>query len=247
MEEKLRFWQAFARTLCEAMDTFAYVTVGHLNEGGETLSFGSWAGKVIEGTTSKASQVAYRKMGELVVAGAGRDGKLIMTPIPDLELSDHWMGGAAQDGRMVLVSKWRQEHDRMLALLTLYNALHAPLTLHHAGFRFPNRETYRIENALLGSNGMERPAADHERTYFAGPGYYRELQWFPDGPHDRARHWDVVCEEPEKLLRFVAEAYGQEFKPFGDSGPNDPIGVVWATDSDGDKLGIMARPKWWKV
>lgn len=245
MDDQLRKWHGFSVTLCESMGAFAYVAVGRVNEALETQVYGNWAGSVPVGTVSRAPHVAYGKLGELVLLGAGLDGKLIMTPT-DNDLGYGWMGAVAQNGVVVAVSKWAQQHDRLLALLTLYHAVHAPLELHHAGFRFPSLDAYQTENSLF-RGGMERPAEDHLRTYFPmRPGYYREHQFFPDGPQDRARHWDIVCPDPMDLLRFIAQAYGNE-PVLWEPGPHDPFGVAWIPDKDGDKLGVMARVAFWDV
>lgn len=247
MESKMHLCYPFAQTLCEALGEFAYVVSGQVSDGKhEVLTYGNWAGSLPEGTTSRAPHIAYGKFGELVLLGGGSDGQLVMTPVPGNEKSYGWMGGVAQNGVIVAVSKWAQEHDRLLALLTLYNAVHEELTLHHAGFRFRSRESYEAANALF-EGGMPRPAEDHERTYFNMGVYYREHQFFPGGPLDTARHWDFVCTKPEELLWFIAKAYGKE-PIFWEAGENDPIGVVWIqAESDSSKLGVMARKALWKV
>jgi len=239
----------FASQLCNAMGVFAYVVVGRTGESPQMSAYGGWAGTLPEGVLSLAPHVAYGKMGELVVIGGGLDGQLIMTPTEGNELGYGWMGAVAQNGLIIAVSKWAQEHDRLLALLTLYNQIHYPLTLHHAGFRFKDVAEYEVANALY-RNGMVRNiAGDHDRTYFPmEDGHYREHQWFPNGPHDNARHWDFVVDAPKDFLQFVAHAYGQEPVLFNDAGKNDPIGMVWVTSAkDGSKMGVMARRQWWNV
>jgi len=250
MDDRLRnsiMGHALATEFCESAGLFAFGVVSQADPGGGVISYGGWMGEVPVGVDSKAPQVAYRKTGELVMAGAGLDGQLVMTPIEGNELSDKWMGGVALNGTIVAVSKWAQEHDRLLALAVLYHAQYGGLELHHAGFRFLSEKSWQVANAGL-EGGMIRPAEDHQRMYFTtGKGYYLEHQWFPGGPHDQAMHWDVVCDDPQGLLRFVSSAYGKEPKFFEDCGSHDPIGVFWVTSGDGTKIGLMARPIWWDV
>ncbi len=239
----------FAAQLCKAMGIFAYVVVASVEADRDMVAFGGWAGIVSEGNTSRAPHVAYCKMGELVLAGAGLDGKLVMTPVESNELSLHWMGGVALNGTIVAVSKMAQEHDRLLALLTLYDREVKSLKLHHVGVRFPDEETYRV-NCAARENGMIRDVpGDHNRTYFPmEDGTYREHQWFPDGPHDVAAHWDFVTDDPDGLLNFIANAYGKGPVFFDDVGEHDPVGVVWISNKDcTEKIGVMARKVWWKV
>jgi hypothetical protein len=234
--------------LCEAIGRYAYIVAGELNEGTnhEFLTYSNWAGDYPEGTVSRAPHIAYAKFGELVLLSGGINGDLVMTPVPENKESLGFMGGAGQNGVIVAVSKWEEEHDKLLALLTLYNTVHQPLALHHAGFRFPDKQSYDLKNATL-QNGMERPAEDHERTYFNTGEYYRENQFYPGGPRDSACHWDLFCDDPKALLWFIARAYGIE-PVFWEAGKNDPIGAVWIkAKRDGSMLGVMARYDWWKV
>lgn len=247
MGNQLNGYFRFAQTLCDALGEYAYVVVGRvIGEMKAVLAEGSWAGAVPEGTTSRAPHIAYGKFGELVLLDGGRDGKLVMTPVPVNEQSYGWMGGVALDGVIVAVSKWKPEHDRLLALLTLYNAVIQELTLHHVGFRFSDRESYEAANAKY-QYGMPRPAEDHERTYVLVGAAYREHQFFPDGSRDNRRHWDFVCKDPVSLLNWVADAYSQIPVFFDDVGSRDPVGVVWVQAEDGSKLGVMARKTWWNV
>ncbi len=247
MGNQLYGYYAFAQTLCAVLGDCAYVVVGRMT--GQTnavLTYGNWAGQLPGGTVSLAPHIAYGKFGELVLLDGGRDGNLVMTPVPGNEQSYGWMGGVAQKGVIVAVSKWAPEHDRLLALLTLYHAVHQGLILHHTGFRFSERANYESKNALF-RNGMDRPAVDHERTYFRVDNVYREHQFFPYGPWDDARHWDFVCQDPDALLYYIAIAYGRVPVFFDDVGPHDPVGVVWVQAKNGSKLGVMARKKWWNV
>lgn len=250
MNHNLEQSYLFAEILCKALGEYAYVVVGFLlSPGGsnQVLTYGNWSGIVPSDVDSRAPHIAYGKFGELVLANLGQDGELIMTPTPGNEQSYGWMGGVAQNRTGVAVSKWAEEHDKLLALLTLYNAVQDRLNLHHVGFRFPNRETYEDHNLQFKfTGGISRPAENHERVYFNLGKFYREHQFYPGGPHDSARHWDFACCNPKDLLLFIAHAYGTE-PSFWEAGPNDPIGAVWIPDKKGNKLGVMARHYWWVV
>jgi len=246
-QAKLDGMWLFAQQLCKALEDPAYIVVAKVNpDTNEVFSHGNWVGPKFTGI-SKATHVAPAKMGEIVLAGAGLDGKLVMTPVAGNELSFGWMGGVGQKGTIVAVSKWPQEFDRLLALLTLYHTIHEKLSLHHVGFRFTTPDEYETANASH-KNGLIRPAEDHERTYFPMTRYYREHQFVTNAVNDKPlRHWDFVCEQPEKLLAFIANAYGQD-PTFWKAGENDPIGVSWVeASSTGAKLGVMARRTWWDV
>jgi len=241
----------FTDRICRAMGLYAYTAIGTRDADGNVVVCAGWAGEVPQGVDSRAPHVAFGKLGELNIAGAGLDGNLIMTPIRNSKLGYGWigfgwMGGVAQNGLMVTVSKLAQEHDRLIALITLYNREHQNLQLHHVGVRFTSKALYEAANNRPG--GMVRNVVDHDRTYYwCSEGYYTEYQWFPDGPHTDARHWDFVVSDPRRFLMFVANAYDQEPVFFDDASENDPIGVVWVTDEKGKKYGIMAREGWWQV
>lgn len=241
--------RSFANGICDAMSIYAYMAVACVHFNNATFAHGGWVGTVPLGTKSRAPHVAYSKLGELVLLGGGSNGQLIMTPVEGNELSLGWMGAVAQNGTAIAVSKLAQEHDKLLALITLYHAIHNDLSLHHVGFRFEDFAAYTRENRLFRGGMVRNVPGDHDRTYFPlSGGRYREHQWFPGGPHDRGKHWDFVTEQPEDFLWFVARAFGKEPVIFEDSGANDPMGVVWVTaESDGSKLGVMARRTHWVV
>lgn len=248
MGNQLYYYHKFADRLCIALGDGAYVVVGAMTGNpNAALTYGNWAGTVPEGTSSRAPHIAYGKFGELALLDGGRDGKLVMTPVAGNKQSFGWMGGVAQKGVIVAVSKWKPEHDLLLALLTLYNAVHQELILHHVGFRFPDHDSYEATNTVF-QRGMSRPAEDHERTYFRVDAAYREHQFFPNGPKDNARHWDFVCNDPDAFLTWIAHAYDREPVFFDDVGLHDPVGVVWVQAEDGgSKLGVMARKTRWNV
>jgi len=143
MDEELMRWHAFASILGESIKVPAYATVGRISKDQSVTSFGSWVGGTItdvERATSRVPRTAYAKLGELAAqpGGAGCDGKLVMTTTKNLGYEYRELGYAAQNGVAVTVGGFdAQEHDQLLALLTLYNAIRSPLRLHHAGFRFP--------------------------------------------------------------------------------------------------------------
>jgi len=215
------------------------------------VSISGWVGKVPSTPFDNSpAGVAHRKHAELVsLSYACKDDSLVMTPDTRSGFSLGWPGGVALDGIGVAVSGWPGVHDKLLALVILYNVLYGDLRLHHVGCRFAERSSFDAENDLFAgmyADGLVRPAADHERVYFQIGKCYREHQFFPSGPKDGARHWDLVCPDPHGLLRFIAGAYGEE-PTLWDVGPNDPVGVVWVKAKDGKVLGVMARSTWWEV
>ena len=109
LEHTLYNGHVFANQVCIALGRVAYMAVANVVEPGkQTHCYSAWVGDVseVDLSSSRASQAAICKMGELVLAGAGLDGKLVVTPIKGNELSLGWMGGAGLNGLIVAVSKW---------------------------------------------------------------------------------------------------------------------------------------------
>lgn len=130
-----------------------------------------------------------------------------------------------------------------------------PWVLHHVGFRHPNADAFRraLElRAAAGETPRESAAPDHERGYtpvrdrYGRVRYYLEDQYFPAGPHDSGRHWDLVTPDPMGLIEVVARAAGAAARPLG-TGARSPWAAVWVTDESAGSLGVMARPDWWEV
>jgi len=240
----------FADLLCDAAGLGAYVSLGQVAPNGNSIvSMGGWAGR--PDPSSRAPYIATAKLAELI--WYGKYEGLSLTPVPGLEISLGWMGGARYDNDIVAVSKWAQEHDRLLALVVLYS-LTQETRLHHVGYRFATEQEMRMNAAGHGTEPIEVPADDHLRLYRPVPDvrspygkYYVESQYFPEGPHSQAMHWDLVTQDPEGLLDFVARAYGVQPK-FWEAGENDPVGVVWVTAAkDGTIFGVMARSRFWEA
>ncbi len=235
-----------ADRLCRSMRIFAYVICASTGTSSEVFTFGGWAGEKPDDVKSSAPQVAHGKLGEMILMGGGSDGKLIMSPIEHITKYG-WMGAVAQDGYMVAVSKLAEEHDRLVALMVLYSQAHYDIALHHVGFRFESEADYLQANASK-DQGMQRDIpGDHMRTYFEEDDYYTEHQWFQDGPHTYARHWDIVTDDPRHFLTWIAAAFGTEPTFFEHVRENDPVGVVWIESKDGTKFGVMARSQFWYV
>ncbi|PIZ45811.1 hypothetical protein COY32_04640 [candidate division WWE3 bacterium CG_4_10_14_0_2_um_filter_41_14] len=211
------------------------------------ISIGGWAGGDID-PQSRATFVGPTKAAELLFTGSATG--LSLTPTLGFVMGLGWMGGARWDEWIVAVSKLSEEHDRLIALIVLYALKYATI-LHHIGVRYPTLEEMMAASAAWGDGGITVPAVDHVRIYHLvdAPNspigkYWREFQYFPDGPITPATHWDVATADPVGFLRFVAGAYGTEPVLWDDAGPNDPVGVVWIPDSKGNVLGVMARPRW---
>lgn len=241
----------FADLLCSAYGLPAYICLGHVGPDNTSIaSLGNWAGEKPE-KVSRAPFVAQGKMGELL--WRNQEAGLSVTPVEGLEIGFGWMGGARCDSDIVTVSGWRQEHDRLLALVVLYS-LQYETRLHHVGWRFASEEAMRVRSAGLGIEAIEVPAEDHMRMYHRVEDgrspyetYYVEYQYFPNDPHTHVFHWDLVTQDPERLLDFVARAYGAKPKLW-EAGENDPVGLVWVTaEKDGTVMGVMARPLFWEI
>jgi len=242
----------FADFLCSAHGRFAYVCLGQVGPDNTSIvSVGDWAGGRPDESSSLAPFIAHGKMGELL--WHGKSEGLSLTPVPDIgQVGFGWMGGARYDSNIVAVSQWRQEHDRLLALIVLYS-FQSDIYLHHVGFR---HSTFEDALAVAEARGeyLRLPAEDHQRWYHRVVGeqtphraFYIEDQFFPDGPQTPAFHWDLVTRDPEGFLTFVAEAYNMEPKLW-EAGENDPVGLVWITaEKDGSTMGVMARSRWWEI
>jgi len=241
----------FAALLCEALGEGAYVSLTKVGDNGSSfVSVGDWAGPKPE-QFSRAPYAANAKWAELLLAGKdGVSTGVTTTPTTDFPLGLGWMGGARHNDYIVGVSKWSEEFDRLLALLVLYH-LQWETQLHHFGVRFPSHEAMNRASVASGLMAIEMPANDHFRIYHPVASkdgiYYLEEQYFPEGPYDFARHWDLTAKSPDHLLWYVANAFGQVPVLFDDVGPNEPIGVVWIKDKKGNKFGVMAREKWTPV
>ncbi len=235
-----------AHLLCTAVQQHAFVTI---LKGGRSyfLSVGGWAGDNPP-LDSRAPYASGAKALELLWKGAPRPGQLLCTPT-DLSLSLGWKGGVRNTDYIVGVSKWAEEHDLLLALIVLYG-LQQEVRLHHVGFRYASIDAYFAASKLLGA-GVDVPAKDHLRRYHRVESsltpngeYWQEIQFFPQGPHTRAVHWDIATSDPIGLLMHVANAFGTQPSFFADAGKYDPVGVVWIEGGDGKIMGLMTRDRW---
>lgn len=231
----------FADVLCRALGSYTFVAIGQIGDAGESVSArGRWVGTKLAGSKPQAPYAALTELGEVFHAGA--------------EVADNDL--------FVGVRSRSQQWDNLLAAIVLYSLEHE-VRLHHVGERFPTREQLELKAELFYggiSEGISVPADDHERIYFPmsvfpGERFYKELQFFPGGPHDRARHVDLVTPNPKDLLRFVAGACGGEPELFDPVPENGPVGMFWTEASEftslplgiDRKLGVMARSIWWEV
>lgn len=209
------------------------------------LATGGWVGPTPP-KNSRAPYAAGAKAFELLWKGAPRPGQVLCTPT-DLPIGLGWMGGVRNTDYIVGVSKWAQEHDKLLALIILYGLQHH-VTLHHVGFRYSSKATFYAASRLFGTNFVDVPALDHMRHYHhvvsdlspVGE-FWKETQYFPNGPHSKALHWDLATEDPIGMLNFVASAYGEKPVIFNDTNTNDPVGLVWVEAGNGEIMGLMTR------
>lgn len=243
-----------AHLLCVTYRQPAFVHLARVNPVTKGLvATGGWVGPPFEGE-SVAPYAAQAKVAELFWYGKS-DG-LSLTPVEGFQYGLGWMGGARYNNDIVGVSHWHQEHDRLLALLTLYS-FNYEMRLHHGGFRHETEEAAREAAAKTaaarGVEVIEVPADDHLRLYVRiederNPKryMYEEHQFFPNGPKTPAFHWDIAT-KADDLLVFVANAYGGT-PVWMESGDSGPIGLFWVrAEEDGSMLGIMARERWWDI
>jgi hypothetical protein len=220
-------------------------------ETGLVILIQKWVGNTRspEIKNSGAHNVGLQKLLEVQNIGI-RPNHLVMSPQLNSPVTTKYMGSV----RMVLsgmdftasASHWKQEHDKLLAILVLYDALLGRITLHHTGFRYPTQNGYNKAREMF-PEGRQLPARDHQRWFTRDGDLRVEFQWFPEGPYDFARHWDIITKNPAEFLEFIAQAFNTNPK-YWEVGPNDPIGMVRIpARSDGSELNIMARGKRWKI
>lgn len=155
-----------------------------------------------------------------------------------------------------------QQNAAMAALLRWLGSPRHSFVVHHVGracFSQADRDE-AVHAARLAGNLVVSLAGDgHARHYWYVPddstrgllrGHYRELQWW--GPENKKQmgrtHIDVWVDDPDMFLRYVGDRAGVEPIFFQDSGPDDPIGVVWLRGREGEiDFGVMARPRWWNL
>ncbi len=246
--------QLLAAVLGEPMHIYARVKSKNT---GLVLAAGAWVGKTVgvDLTKSRADWIAPWKLATVLQMSI-EAGVLVKSPNPDWEHSCPWNGAVRllidDLDVAVICSKWDERHDLLLASLLLYHVQFSILQFHHIGIRFPTMEAYAAANFRLEQKAtpLVRPADDHLRTYFklwAWPVGYVEHQFFPNGPHDNARHWDLQAADPLGFLQFIGDALDTapiswEFEE------NSPVGMVKVQPTEeGEVLSVMVRPTWTPV
>lgn len=240
--ESLTGWVEQAVTLgdvlCRAVGEAVPLAVGEVDADGSCRLRGTWLNAGGPGADPSRATVAEALAAAVSLLG-GAPG-------------DH--GGARSGGGLAAAAGWPAPWGRLLAAILLVQPEH-PSVLHHVGFRHPTRDAFQGELAHKRSQGeepRESAAPDHLRGYTAvfdahrRVEFYLEDQFYPEGPHDVARHWDVVTPRPVEFLRRVGDVLGVEPQIFPER-PASPWGAIWLARGDGAKLGVMARPEWWEV
>lgn len=249
---KLYKGHRFADLLCHAYGKGAFVVLGRVGNGGNSLTgFGDWAGPIPEGE-SRAPYVAHAKMNELFNAGSPYD--LSMTPILGFKFSLGWKGGVRFNEDIVAVSKWDQHHDKLLALMILYSLNH-DVQLHHFGWHYPSRDAALAADSRTANTFVAHEVnAEGESWYYLVEDdrhprgfYYLEHQCGQGGLDLFTFHWDVVVNNPGQFLEFIASAYGEKPEFFKTPRESDPVGAVWVVGDDHSFLGVTARANWWEV
>lgn len=245
-----------AEQLCVALDTYWLVDASAGNPNTPLIfSQGHWVGDVPTSIISRASHLAPMKRAE-VIRNTRAPSMRVLTPVESDTESTHLMGGAGLDCISIGCSKWDERFDRLLAVILLYHTTEAELTLHHAGFAFPDSGAFAVANRAHSADLLREDSGQggHMASYFiknfAGVDFYREHLLIPgDGsPTSHFKHWDVIVANPVHFLWSVASAFDQTPELFVDHpDPNAPAGAVWVTDAKKQKLGVMARRNWWEV
>lgn len=207
-----------------------------------------WAG----GEPSKPSRGPFFgpwKAIEMVQTINPNDPVLVKTPTPGYSGSG-FMGGVRQRINDMWVvtsaSGWSQEADALMALVLNFAMVHT-LTFHHTGFRHKSRQAMfkavSQQKRKFGSTPLYRPSSDHDRYYIAEHDYWVEHQYYPNGPHLPAIHWDFATEA--NLLGFLSQHLDITPELWKDeAGPNDPFGSITLFDRDGMELTVMQRHVW---
>ena len=234
---------ALGDCLCRASGDTIALAVGEAAEDGSCVLRGVWLNDPGPERRPPAASL---------VAALTRAAQLMGSP--PSPSSAGAVSGLGVGRRFAAVSGWPETWGRLFASILLSQADH-PSVLHHLGFRHPSREAFDRELGAKRARGeapRESEAADHLRGYtqvrdaLGRVEYYLEDQFYPEGPQDGGRHWDLVTADPVGFLRAVGRSLGVEPQLFPKL-PNSPLGAIWLADEAGNKLGVMARPVWWEV
>jgi hypothetical protein len=218
-----------------------------------------WAGP--EKPDSGAPMIARMKALQLLSL-PGRV-EFALTPRPELKLGPDfdYPGGVMKvvdDRRYIATGSAQSGTTDLMFSSTWMYAMQWYTKFNHFGIRHPNENAMHaaiaVDQKLLGEAPIYSTAGQdegfHHRYYFpiidgnAPHGiYYREHQWFPNKSASLSYHWDVVTEDPKRLLKFVGMCLSSEPTIWGDDGTNGPIGMV-TTDNRGMDVSIMARSLW---
>lgn len=237
----------FGDLICSALRKPVYLFVEKIGVNNTSiLSLGDWAGGK-SNEPSRAPYVAHCKAGELLWCGQ-KEG-VSTTPVFGLEISNGWKGGVRFGSHIVAVSKLSQEHDELIAAVILYYMQSENVQFHHAGFSCTEAEFELVRNYgfLFDSKDNKRvylPVSDERSVYRK---YYAEYFCDPNSQSYGTTHLDFVCQDYAGFLSFVGKAVGVKPEFWHDSEEYEPAGSLWVADSEGKKIGIMARPIFWNI
>ena len=243
----LRSGLRFAHLLASAAGLGVFVTIER-SEGLDYIAMGKWAG--LPFAQSLSPYIAPVKAAELHYAGQPEPGQTRLTPT-DMGLGLGWKGGARRGNYTVAVSNMAEQHDLLLAIIVLYGLEHE-VRLHHVGVRFPTLDEFQKTSVARGKFILACQT-DHLSHFHPvltdrehGGKYWVEYQYWPEGPWDRALHWDIVTKNPRDFLAYVSRAFGNKTATltiFADPGGDNPEGVIWVP-GETRTLGVVARENW---
>ena len=254
--------EALGNEIFEYLGTPVFGAFGFIDETNHVLLSGKPLGGELDDLV--VGGIALGKFGELVAAGGlvSATTPLLITPTGEYELTLGYMGGVRYQDKAAAISGLPQEHDCLVAAMLLY-AFDNVVQLHHVGWRYMTPEDARrmayasayhqqtcVIEPIPGNNEYYVPCVVPPSSSVPYGIYYKEYRYVPFTPDVGMKHIDVITNYPEDLLRFVAQALGQEATLYGshDRGPYGEVGEVAAFSEKHDAYLILrARRHDWKM
>ncbi|MBU0650209.1 hypothetical protein KJ605_00250 [Patescibacteria group bacterium] len=211
-----------ADILCGSMGMSAHVLVGDIGNDQTITSLGKRVGEC-QGIMSPASPAkAYTTLGNILALNKERDVLLIAGTT------------VSQHGLVVSVDGQDTRHAQLLALLLLYNVTREPIELLRSHLLYVDAEAY-VRRRLHGFKDCREISSRYNcRTYIhEKAGHQIVLKLGLDNQFSYW-YWTLLCENPENLVRFLANALGKSLEPTELSGTSQ-VFSLWI-----DRLGVEA-------